>query len=339
MRILFVASCNSEYYEVAPFIKSQGNSLSALGIEVAYFPVLGKGMMGYLKSSFRLRRFLKENKFDLVHAHYSLCGWVAVLAFLNMPIVLSLMGDDALGTFFEKDKISVRSYFLMALTRCVQPFVQAIIYKSPNLGKAIHRKEIAHLVPNGVRLVQFEVHPAGYREELGLFHEKKYVLFLGDPADLNKNIKLVQLALAILSRPDVELVNVYRASHDVVVKYLNSMDIFVMCSFSEGSPNVVKEAMACDCPMVVTDAGDAAWVAGSTPGCYVASFDAQEFAEKLALALDFSEKTGRTQGRERILELGLDARTIANQLSDIYGEVLKPKKLETHVRNYRNYFS
>ncbi len=323
MKILFVASGNSEYYDVAPFIRSQGESLSAQGVEVEYFPVLGKGVMGYLQSARRLRRFLKENEFDLVHAHYSLCGWVAVLAFIKMPIVLSLMGDDALGTFFDRDKISFTSCFLMGLTRGVQPFVQAIIYKSANLETSIWRKNIAHLLPNGVRLAQFRFQPGAYREELGLSPDKKHILFLGDPADLNKNIQLAQSALALLNRPDVELVNVYKAGHDTVVKYLNSVDVFVLCSFSEGSPNVVKEAMACGCPLVATDVGDVAWVLGGTPGCFVSSHDVQEFTEKLAGALDFAEKTGRTEGRERILALGLDAAHIAKQLVNIYHNVLK----------------
>lgn len=310
------------------------------GIEVAYFPVLGKGAFHYLENALKLRRFLKANTFDVIHAHYSLCGWVAVLAGSKIPVVLSLMGDDARGSFVGESKKAFKSRLLIALTRTVQPFVKAIIYKSPNMERAIHRKKIAWLVPNGVRLNQFQLKEGGYRQELGLDPGKRYVLFLANPEDRNKNIALVRAALAILNRPDVELINIFDAPHDTVVKYLNSVDVFTLCSFSEGSPNVVKEAMACNCPLVATNVGDVAWVTGETPGCLVSSHDPADFATKLSAALEFSEKVGRTEGRRRLLDLGLDARTIAEKIRRIYEQVSgkvsgsgKPLRVIEHQNN------
>lgn len=323
MKVLFVVSGNNAYYDVAPFIRSQGDSLAQEGAEVTYFPILGKGLFNYVKNILPLRKHLKQHPVDVIHAHYSLCGWVAVWASLGrIPVVLSYMGDDLFGSHTDLHKRSFVSWVLVLLGKTVQPFLQAIICKSPQMVEAVSRKNICHLVPNGVRLEQFKLYDKGLRKELGLEKDKKYVLFLGDPSDSNKNVALVEAALDILSRPDVELLIRYKVSHDMVVKYLNAADVFALCSFSEGSPNVVKEAMACNCPVVVTKAGDAAWVVGDTPGCYASpTWESEDFAKKLRLALQYAEKHGRTKGRERLLALGLDAKSIAGKVIAIYSKI------------------
>ncbi|RTL60796.1 MAG: glycosyltransferase [Sphingobacteriales bacterium] len=324
MRVLFVFSGNSPYFPISPFTKAQAESLMEKGITVDYFPVKGKGAGSYIKHIFKLRNHLKNNRYNVIHAHYSLCGWVAVLARRGRtPIVLSLMGDDAQGAFKGKNKIAFTSRFFIWMTYCIQPFIQAIISKSAGIEKAVYRKKISYIVPNGVKLDKFIYCEKGFREELGLDREKKYILFLGSPTDINKNFILAQEAVKILGRGSVELINVYKESSETVAKYLNSADVFVLCSFAEGSANVVKEAMACNCPMVVTNAGDAAWVVGNEPGCYVSDHSPENFAAAIAKALEFGDTTGRTKGRERIIKLGLDAGAIADKLISIYSKILR----------------
>lgn len=331
MKVLFVCSGNSKFYDVAPFIRSQGDSLEKEGVEVTYFSVLGRGAANYLKNVSRLRKFIKENDFDVIHAHYSFCGWVAVLAFSGLPLILSLMGDDAVGTPDADGRLTLKSRALMALSYAVQPFVTAIISKSPNLEATVYRKKVSHLIPNGVRLDQFAFNPEGYREELKMKEDTQYVLFMGNPTDPNKNVALVQEAMQYVKRDNVELLVPYPVSHDTVVKYLNSADVFTLCSFSEGSPNIVKEAMSCNRPMVVTPAGDAAWLVEGAEGSYVSEYDPKDFGEKLNLALEYAAAHKLTQGRERIHELGLDAVTIARRIIDLYYEVSGKEKLSPSV--------
>src|SRR6056297_2997708 len=110
MRVLFVASGNSNTFDVAPFIKSQGKSLEKLGIKVDYFPVLGKGIIGYLKSGLRLNKHLNSSKkYDIIHAHYSLSGWSAVIGSKDIPVVLSLMGSDTYGIYVGHKKVKLSS--------------------------------------------------------------------------------------------------------------------------------------------------------------------------------------------------------------------------------------
>ncbi|MBX2874352.1 MAG: glycosyltransferase family 4 protein [Saprospiraceae bacterium] len=331
MKVLFVCSGNSKFYDVAPFIRSQGDSLEKEGVEVAYFSVLGRGALNYLKNVSRLRKFIKENDFDVIHAHYSFCGWVAVLAFSGLPLILSLMGDDAVGTPDADGRLTFKSRVLMALSYAVQPFVTAIISKSPNIEETVYRKKVSYLIPNGVRLDQFAFNPEGYRAELKMKDDTQYVAFMGNPTDPNKNIALVQEALKYVKRKNVELVAPYPVSHDTVVKYLNSADVFTLCSFSEGSPNIVKEAMSCNRPMVVTPAGDAAWIVEETEGCFVGQYDPKDFGEKLNQALDYAAAHKLTAGRERVLELELDAVSVARKIIDLYYKVSGKEKFSASI--------
>src|SRR5215210_1531358 len=93
----------------------------------------------------------------------------------------------------------------------------------------------------------------------------------------------------------------------------------------EGSPNIVKQARGCNCPVVATDTGDIKWVLGETEGCYVTSFDVRDCAEKIRLALNFSGKNGRTNGKQRMAELGLDSETVAKKILEIYKTVIRGK--------------
>jgi glycosyltransferase involved in cell wall biosynthesis len=211
---------------------------------------------------------------------------------------------------------------LIFLTYLIQPFVNAIICKSRNILKYVYLKRKSYIIPNGIFLERINYFKKGYRKELGLNAGKKYVLFLGDTLNKRKNYPLLKQSFEILDFYNSELITPYPISHDNVIKYLNSVDVVVVPSFMEGSPNVVKEAMACNCPVVATDVGDVKWLFGNEPGHFLTSFDPADVAEKIGQALEFSEKYGRTNGRNRILELELDAERVSRRVVRVYEEVL-----------------
>lgn len=322
MKVLFVASGNSETFDVAPFIQSQAQSLEKQGIDIDFFPVLGKGIKGYLKSSKDLREYVKKMNPDIIHSHYTLCGWTSILAATGKPIVHSFMGSDVNGIYDKKGKVKWNSRYLTLLSVLLQPFVSAIICKSANLSKLFLFRKSIQTVPNGVDLDTFGLFDKRNDKVFELANNKQSILFLGDPNNTVKNYPLVYEAVKKLVDLDVELITPYPVPHGKVSLYLQKADVFVLSSLNEGSPNVVKEAMACNCPMVVTDVGDVAWVIGDTHGCYVSSFKVDDFVSNLKKALLFAKEHGRTNGRQRILNLGLDSETIAKRIISIYEEVL-----------------
>ena len=154
---------------------------------------------------------------------------------------------------------------------------------------------------------------------MGFDEGRKYIIFVSNPARGEKNYSLAQEAVKLLDDSDVELVPVYDRTHDEVVEYMCAADALIMTSLSEGSPNVIKEAMACNCPLVVTDVGDVRWVTEGVEGTYVAdTYQPEEMASLLNEALQFGK---RTTGRERILRLGLSTEAVARRILAVYDSV------------------
>jgi teichuronic acid biosynthesis glycosyltransferase TuaC len=325
IKVLFVSSGTSSNFDIAPFIKAQGDSLTKAGISVSYFTIKQKGLAGYLKAAKELRKLLHNNHFDIIHAHYTLSGWATVLALPKQPVVLSLMGTDAYGNYIGVNKIRFSSNYLILLTKLIQPFVAKLICKSKHIEGYVYLKKKSDVIPNGILLDKFSIDSAGFREELGLKKNLRYVLFLGNKKSIRKNYNLAEAAMEILGNNNVKLIAPFPVSHTQVVKYLNSVDCLVVPSLMEGSPNVVKEAMACNCPVVATDVGDIRWLFGDEPGHFLTSFDSEDVAAKINEAILFSEQKGRTNGRKRIIELGLDAVNVANRIIGVYEEVLGRK--------------
>lgn len=322
MKVLFVSSGNSKDFDIIPFIKEQGESLKGEGVEVDYYPVVGKGLWGYAKAGFNLRKLLKKKQYELIHAHFTYSGWAALIgAGRSIPVVLSLMGTDANGKYKGKNKVIASSRISSFLTWAIQPFVKVIISKSSNIEASVYLKHKSFIIPNGVNMQKFKPQSQHTNPNRSMINGRPKVLFLGNKTKAGKNFSLVQAAIEQLGWQYVELICPYPVSHNDVPRYLNEADVLVFPSFMEGSPNVIKEAMACNCPIVSTDVGDVSWVFGKTTGCYIASFDPQDFAEKLGLAIRFSQAHGRTTGRQRIMDLGLDMDTVAKRIMEVYKSV------------------
>jgi len=315
MTILFVCSGNSRF-GIVPFVKFQGESIAKLGHTVKYFTVKGKGVFGYLKNILRLRSASKEC--DLVHAHYGLIGFLCAISFLGKPVFLSIMGDDAYGSYNIKGRKTLSSIFIIFLTKIAVISAQQIIVKSLNIYHCIPNKKNATIIPNGVDLELFK--PADrnvVKNILKLETNKKLVLFLSDPHDPRKNYHLFKEAQKLLIDLNIDFIAPYPVEPSEIVLYLNACDVLVLTSFNEGSPNIIKEAMACNIPIVSTDVGDVREVIKNTEGCYITTFDSDDVAEKIKKALAFGK---RTTGRQDIKHL--ESSVVADRIINIYNKII-----------------
>lgn len=320
IKVLFVCSGNSQF-GIIPFIKNQGESLKKAGINLEYFLIKDKGIIGYLSNIKKLREHLSKNKYDIIHSHYGLSGWVSIFAFPKVPVVTSFMGDDLYGDANKKGKKYFSDFIYIFLNKFQQLFLDFIIVKSKNLAKEVILKKKMEIIPNGVDFALFKpTEKIDAKKKLNFYNNKKYILFLGDKENPRKNFQLLEKALNNVR--NIELLAPYPVEYEKIPYLLNFTNVVVMTSLKEGSPNIIKEAMACNCPIVSTDVGDVRWVLGDTEGCYITSFDPKDIADKIEIALKFADNKGRTRGRERIIKLGLDLNSIADKIIEIYKKII-----------------
>ena len=288
-----------------------------------YFSINKQGLFGYLSESLKLRKYLKRCSYDILHAHYGLSALAAWMARRKDKLVVSFMGDDIVGTNKSDGSVTALSKAMARFNIFMAGhFYDHVIVKSEEMRKWLRLSNVS-LIPNGVALDEFKtVSKTDARYRLGLRPNDKIVIFVSNPSRAEKNIILAQMAVAQLDDREVRLVAVYDQPRDRLPMYYSAADVLILTSFHEGSPNVIKEAMACNCPIVSTDVGDVKWVLGDTEGCFMTSFDAEDVAAKIHLAVEFSRNKTRTEGRKRILELGLDSESIAKKIIDVYKKVI-----------------
>lgn len=316
MKILFVCSGNSSN-KISPIVKAQGDSLLEHKIDLEYFPLIGKGIKGYIKNIFLLRRYLKESKFDLIHAHYGHCGIISHLARTNEKLLVSFMGNDLKGDVNKNNTIKFFSRILVGLNKYFAKYkFDTNIVKSEELKNILPVNTKATILPNGVNLGVFK------NQLRDISCNKKIVLFASDPGRPEKNFPLAKAAFDKISKENsnIELLTVYGKTQNELNVFYNKADCLLLTSIHEGSPNVIKEAMACCLPIVTTDVGDVKYILGETPGTFISSYSADDVALKLKSALEFSKPT---KGRERIIEMELDSTNVALKLIEIYSATIK----------------
>ena len=311
MRILLVGRYKKQFpRNILPFVLEQGNALAELGHIVEYFPVPGKGLHTYFTARKALIKKIKEFQPDLIHAHYGLSGITAVLQ-SKVPVVT---------TFHNGETLSFSANILSSLFSLRTKFMVYVAQHIYDLAY-LKRKKSYVILPCGIDLHECVITDKEIaRKELGFLPDKKYILFGGGFDNLRKNYPLLKEGIDLLKRDDIEVLEMKGLSRLQISKLLSACDLFALPTKSEGSPQALKEAMACNCPIIATDVADIKHLLGDLEGHYICTFNPKDVAEQVEKALAFN---GRTKGRERIIELGLTNDLVAKKLVEIYEEVLK----------------
>lgn len=312
------------------FVKSQVDSLIEAGLHVEVLhPQPGPTPLRYLAALYCVWRAAFTRRFDIIHGHYGLWCVVARLQWTT-PVVASFWGDDLLGTITPRGTYGRKSRVVAWVSRALCSAVDAVIVKSEQMRHlAGISHENVHVVPNGVNFAQFRPLPRSEaRANLGWQQDGFYVLFGNNPDIPVKNFPLAQASIEHLRDRGIEaeLIVANGLPHDAVVQYMNASNALLLTSRAEGSPNVVKEAMACNVPVVATNVGDVAAVIGKTAGCAICAQNADALAAGLAQAL---RHYGPTSGRSDIRHL--DNALVAQRVIAIYRRVMKMHGADTRV--------
>lgn len=307
------------------FIRTQVDALEQAGVEIELLVLKGRRRKFiYPKGVIQLRRRLAENSIDLVHAHYSYVGMVARTQW-QVPVVVTFHGDDLLGTVRNATgRHTPASKLIVASGQLLGRFIDAAIVQSRQMANRLKNQDNVYIIPHEVDFELFRpVDRDHAREILGLDPGKKYLLFAANPKIAVKRFPLAKDVALFLNQQDpaVELIVVYKEPQDRLALYMNACDALIFPSFQEGSPNIVKQAMACNLPIVATDVGDVRDVIGGTRHCYICSPTVSEFAQKLSEIL---QHRVRTQGREHIRHF--DRPIVTRKIVQVYEKTLETYK-------------
>lgn len=302
MKVLFIRSGNNGQ---DPISTRQGNSLIKFGVNIEFYDLIGKGVIGYLSNILKLRKYIKTFNPNVLHAHYSFSGFITSLTFAHIPIVVSLMGSD----------VRLSGKLMKLFLKIFMLSWKSTIVKSEEMYLKLGCKRV-HIVPNGVDFNLFyPMITNKAQDKLNWNKQKKHILFASDPKRPEKNYALAESALNILKNEikDFEIHFLLNIPMDEMVYYYNASDLLLLTSNYEGSPNVIKEAMACNCPIVTTNVGDVTKIIGNTKNTYITSNNEFEISQKIIEVL-FSNQ--RSNGRINIEKNNSDH--IAQKLMKIY---------------------
>ena len=302
------------------FIKRQAEFLRAAGVDLDVYRFRGARRLGnYVRAWVQVRRQLSPARYDLVHAQFGHSGLLALPK--RLPLIVTLRGSDILGIVGNGGRYTAAGRISQQLTRMVARRADAVVVVSEHMKAYLRTSAPLMVVPSGLDLELFRCIPRDEaRRRLNLPLDKRLVLFAGNPAQARKRYPLAKQALEMLNQTlAAELTVAWGVPYTDIPLYMNACDALVFTSMQEGSPNVVKEALACDLPVVSVRIGDVAERLQGVAGCELC---ADERPETIAAALHRVLRLGgRAAGREAVKNL--DERVLTQRTIEIYRSVIR----------------
>jgi teichuronic acid biosynthesis glycosyltransferase TuaC len=308
------------------FVEQQIKGLKYVGldIEVVLLDRSHKGMTVYLTCGRQIRAAITDFQPDIVHAMYGgVMADMVTAAVDSRPTVVSFCGDDLLGELLSGPlRKFISKCGILSSYRAARR-AHGIVIKSKNLQDVLPpdiSPSKIRIIPNGIDLNRFKpLDRKSCRNQLGWWNDRLNVLFPTNSGDPRKRPDLARAAVRAAERLGfkVEMHQLRGVPHDQVPIWLNASDAVLLTSLHEGSPNVIKEALACDVPVVSVDVGDVRERIQGIEGCHLAAPDPGDLASKLGLV---HAGPRRVAGRIKIQNLSLEH--VALRLKEFYEEVL-----------------
>jgi glycosyltransferase involved in cell wall biosynthesis len=312
-----------------PFIVRQVEFLRRAGVVVDVFAFRGRRRLAnYIRAWRQLQHRLGSEAYDLVHAHF---GQSAALAWpRRVPLVVTFHGSDLQGIKGSRGQVTVAGRLLQRVSRNAARRADAVIVVAEPMLRFLPSSITAHVIPAGVDLEQIPCIPqAEARRRLGMPASERLVLFVGDPAKPVKRYDLAQRAVDVLVRRcPARLILGWEMLPEEILVLMSACDVLLITSRHEGSPTIVKEALACNLPIVSLDVGDVRARTSGVEGCEICPDDRPE---TIAASLERTIRNHRrTRGREAVRHL--DERIVIGQVLDVYRSVLPCRTERSAVR-------
>lgn len=351
MKILFLTNMyptpsNPAY---GAFIAGQITSLKTLGIcEHIYFINGREKKRAYFRAIWDIAKLIREKPFELVHTHHSYCNYVLFAAMhmagKSLPVVTTFHEGEV---WLAKKEVSKQSlpYAQQSNSKGLSPrifqcireniFLKMMALRWVNAVIAVDNKMITEFIVNRKNHLIYEI-PCGVdievfnplakeecRSILSLPQNQYIIFFPSNPKRHEKGFHLLQDAIQLLdgnTRKMLQVITAGNIPHEKMPLYYNASDVVVHPSLYEASPTAIKEAMACNIPIVASGAGDTSKILGNLSGHFLCKLNSQDIADKIKCSIEFEK---RTEGRKRLIEMGLDHMSTAKKIKGVYEEVIR----------------
>lgn len=254
-----------------PFLVQQFADLERAGISISRFTFRGdKNPVNYLSAWYRLRQEHNLQQYDILHAHFGQCGILGLP--IRQPLVVTYHGSDLQGDVGKDGSYQFKGRLMVWLSQWVARRATANILVAPHLKQFVPAHSPTYIIPCGVDPSQFYPIPqTEARKRLQLPLATPIILFAADP---NRPVKRYGLALAAVQilqhkLPHTHLLTVCNAPYSEMPLYLNACNLLLLTSKHEGSPTILKEALACNTPIISTDVGDIRQQVAQRAGCLI----------------------------------------------------------------------
>jgi teichuronic acid biosynthesis glycosyltransferase TuaC len=297
----------------------QVDSLAEAGVVTDVWDIDGR-LSSYVRTVAKVLALnAKRKQYDLVHGHSGHSGLLACLQ-VRYPLIITYYGYDVDPAVGYREAWR-RKLERVAFRQIGAVIAQSIVQSARNLERLPRRSRVrATVIPNGIDRERFRPMPRHEARKGLAWGDEPVVLFAADPKRPVKRFDLAAAAVEEARRavPDLRLVVCKDALPDDVPSWLNAADVLILTSATEGSPNVVKEAMACNLPIVSVDVGDVAAIVAGTRHCHVCDSDERELGAALVDVLRSMPE--RSDGRARTAYLDLAA--IGRRVRAVYDDAI-----------------
>lgn len=302
------------------FIKQQVEDLETEGFRIIKVVKNRKGSFSYAPFILKNIFYLVFSSYDIVHAYYGFHSALFAAIIKRKPLIVTFVGSDALKEPLRNKVYRILQRFVVSRSNhiiAVSSEIKNIL--TSDLGANSNK---ISLITFGVDFGLFKPIPqVEARKKLGFPFDKKFILFASSPKRTEKRFDIFERAVQLLRKDNHNIVPVILSNngrpYSEVPLIMNACDVLVLTSDSEGSPTVIKEAMACNLPIVSVDVGDVVEVIKDVTNCYICKQDPVNIAERVKLVLN---EGIRSTGRNNIKHLS--SKKIVGKIIGLYREII-----------------
>jgi glycosyltransferase involved in cell wall biosynthesis len=310
LKILVVAGNYPDGTDVVNiFIKEQVEALKSNypQLQVDIFNISSsRSKKFYISRRKEFREHILTNKYDIIHYHYGLSAVIGLFQKLTGKQIITFHGSDINDIKLHK-----------LISRIAAKKFDYSIFVNEEMAKKIKSRAYS-VIPCGVNTDMFKpLNKEECRNKLGLNMNKKYILFPSNKKYKLKNYNFIERAVLNIKSTNVEILELINYERNLVPFLFNSVDVVVLTSLNEGSPQAIKEAAFCQIPIVSLDVGDVRKIIKGSTNSHIVERNEKLFGEAIDKALKSNVNTGFTNLHE------YDNKIISSKLFDVYMRVLE----------------